>query len=122
MDWACSWIEAWVPALVEDEVQGLLSQVFLFAWYCLAFLNVLFIVLWLRLAFVTDLSLLFQGLHLLQSASLLREEAHWLEAEGLQKVKMAGAGFEAEGLYRLLRGVLSHSPMSTAQPPSKRCF
>ena len=30
-----------VPALAEEEAQGLLSQVFLFAWYCLACLTVL---------------------------------------------------------------------------------
>ena len=110
-----------IPALAEEEVQGLLSQVFLFAGYCLAFLTVPFIVLWLSLAFVTDPFLLFQGLHLLWHASLLREEAQWLEAEGLQKVKMAVAGSEAEHLYGLMRGALLHSSMSSAPPPPKRC-
>ena len=33
---------------------------------------------------------------------------------------MVVAGLEAEGLYGLLRGALSHSPMSLAPPPSKR--
>ena len=108
-------------ALAEDEVQGLFSQVFFFACYCLAFLTVLFIVLWLCLAFVADPFPLFQGLHLLQQASLLREEAQWLLVEGLKKVEMVVAGSEAEGLYGLLWGALSHSPMSSAPLPPKRC-
>ena len=42
IDWACSWMEAeGVPALAEDEAQGLINQVFLFALYCLTFLTVL---------------------------------------------------------------------------------
>ena len=63
-----------------------------------------------------SLSLLFQGLHLLCWASLLHEEVQCLETEGLPKVEMAVAGSEAEGLYKLLRGALSHSPMSFASP------
>ena len=63
----------------------------------------------------------FQGLHLLCQASTLREEAQCLETAGLQKVEMVVAGSKAEGLYRLLRGALSHSPRSMAQPPTKRC-
>ena len=34
---------------------------------------------------------------------------------------MVVAGSEAESLYGLLRGALSQSPMSIAQPPPKRC-
>ena len=61
-------------------------------------------VLWLSLTFVTDLSpfFSFQGLHLLCQASLLHEEAKHLEAVGLQKVELAVAGSEAEGLYGFL--------------------
>ena len=64
---------------------------------------------------------LFQWLDLLRWASILREEAQWLEAEGLQKVQVALAGSEAEGLYRLLRGALSQSSLSSAPPLPKRC-
>ena len=71
---------------------------------------------------MTDPSLVFQGLHLLHWARLLWEEAQHLETEGLQKVQLAVAGSEAEGSYRLLRGALSHYPMSTAQPPTKRHY
>ena len=51
---------------------------------------------------------------------MLREEAQQLESEGLQKVEIAVAGSEAEGLYGLLGGALSHSSMSSAPPPPKR--
>ena len=98
---------------LEDEAQGLLSQVFPFVWYCLIF-DCSLAVLWLSLTFVTDPSLLFQGLHLLLQANLLLEEVQHLEMEGLQKVELAVAGSEAGDLYRLLRGALSHSPMSIA--------
>ena len=60
-------------------------------------------------------------MHLLHWVSQLWEEAQHLETEGLQKVELAVAGSEAEGLYRLLRGALSHSPMSMAQPPPEMC-
>ena len=64
---------------------------------------------------------LFQELDLLKWASVLREEEQQLEVEGLQKVKLAVAGSEAEGLYRLLMGAVSHSSMSSAPPLPKRC-
>ena len=41
VDVALSWMEVGVLALAEKEAQGLLHQVFLFAWYCLAFLTIL---------------------------------------------------------------------------------
>ena len=69
---------------------------------------------------MTDLSLFVQGLYLLCKVSILREEAQHLEIVGLQKVEMAVAGSEAESLNGLLRGALSHSLMSTAQPFIKR--
>ena len=52
--------------------------------------------------------------------AFLYEEAQHLETAGLQKVELAVAGSEAEGLYRLLQGALSHSSASMAQPPVKR--
>ena len=51
---------------------------------------------------------------------MLREEAQWLETEGLEKIELAMAGLEAECLYRLLRGAISHSPISSIPPPPKR--
>ena len=113
-----------MPALAEDEVKGLLSQVFLVALYCLVFYSLTFLTILIyfmaKLTFVTYPSLLFQGLHLFHWASLMQEEAQCMETEGLQKVEMAVAGLEAEGLYGILRVALSHSPMSTTQPPTKR--
>ena len=58
----------------------------------------------------------FQGLDLLKWASLLREEVRQLEMEGLQKIKLAVAGSEAEGLYGLLRGAISHSSCPPSHP------
>ena len=64
----------------------------------------------------------FQGLDLLRRASSLKEEVQQLETEGLLKIELAVEGSEAEGLYRLLRAALSHSPMSSIpHPPAKCC-
>ena len=49
-----------------------------------------------------------------------REKAQHLETAGHQKVEMVVAGSEPEGLYRILRGALSHSSISMVQPPTKR--
>ena len=43
-----------------------------------------------------------------------------VESGRLQKVETAVAGLEAEGLYGLLRGAISHSPVSSTPPQSKR--
>ena len=61
----------------------------------------------------------FQGLDLLKQVSLLWEEAQQLQTEGLQKIESAVAGLEAEGLYRLLRGAVSHSPVFSTPPQPK---
>ena len=57
----------------------------------------------------------------------MKEEAHRLEVaaqkmetKGLEKVEVAVAGLEAEGLYRLLRGVMSHPSVSSAPPPPRK--
>ena len=42
--------------------------------------------------------------------------------EGLGKIEIAVAGSEVEGLCGLLRGAISHYPMSYAQPPSRKCY
>ena len=77
-------------------------------------------VLCLSLTSVTDpIFFLFQGLDMLRRVSALKEEAQQLESKGLCKIETAVAGSEAEGLYRLLRGVTSHSPISS--PPKKHC-
>ena len=64
---------------------------------------------------------------MLEKASSLKEEAHQLEdmvqhleMEGLGKVEAAVAGSEAEGLYGLLRGAISHPSISSAPPPPKK--
>ena len=61
----------------------------------------------------------FQDLDLLKRASWLREEAQQLETKQFGKIIVAVAGSEAEGLYRLLRGAISHSPISSAPSPPK---
>ena len=63
---------------------------------------------------------LFQGLHLLWRASALREEVQRLETEALQKLQLAVAEMEAEGLYRLLRGAILQFSVSSAPPLPKR--
>ena len=69
----------------------------------------------------------FQGLNLLQRASLLWEEAQrleqraqQLETEGWGKMKEAVAGSEAEGLHGFLRAVTLHSDPLPSQPPLKK--
>ena len=72
----------------------------------------------------------FQGLDLLQKASLLWEEVQrleervqQLEIEGWGKMKEAVAWSEVEGLYGLLREVTLHSHPLPSQPPLKTpCF
>ena len=92
----------------------------LFTWYGSVFQPILSLFFFLSLIFVMDtIFFFFQGLDLLKRASVLREEAQQLEMEGLGKIEVAVAGSEAEGLYGLWRGVISHSPMSYAPPPPK---
>ena len=114
VDWAHSWMEVGGAGIGGGGGTGVVESGISL---CLVLLSLSdFTVLWLSLAFVTDPFSLFQGLHLLRQASLLREEAQQLEVEGLQKVELAVAGSEAEGLYGLLRGALSHSSMSSTPP------
>ena len=57
-----------------------------------------------------------------QEAHWLEEEAQHLEMAGLGKLEAAVAGSEAEGLYGLLRGAISHPSISSAPlPPKKAC-
>ena len=58
---------------------------------------------------------------MLKRASAVREEAQWLEAEGLQKIESAVVGSEAEDFYGLLRGAASHTSISSILPPPKKC-
>ena len=55
-----------------------------------------------------------------EEACRLEVEAQCLEMEGLAKMEAAVAGSEAEGFYGLLRGVISHSSLSTSSPPPKK--
>ena len=64
----------------------------------------------------------FQGLDLLNRASLLREKVQHLETEGLEKIKVAVAGSEAEGLYGPLTGAMLHSSMSFGPSQPKRTW
>ena len=50
---------------------------------------------------------------------MLREEVQQLETGGLGKIQLAVAGVEVEGLYGLLWGAMSCSPMSSITPPPK---
>ena len=43
-----------------------------------------------------------------------------MEAEGLQKIKSAVSGSEAEGFYGLLRGAVSYTSSSSILPPPKK--
>ena len=77
--------------------------------------------LYLSLILMLD-SNFFQGLNLLKRASDLRKEAQQLESEGLQKIESAVAGSEAEDFYGLLRGAISHTPISSVPPPPKNAI
>ena len=48
-----------------------------------------------------------------KEAQKLEERARELETEGLRQMREAVAGSEAEGLYRLLKGVTSYPPASS---------
>ena len=76
----------------------------------------------LSLIFVMDPIFPFcQGLDLLKRANMLREEAQQLVTEGLGR-EVAVVGSEVQGLYGLLKGAISHSPMYSAPPPPKKAM
>ena len=58
----------------------------------------------------------FSGFGSTEKGSSLRKDAQQLETEGLRKIEVAVAGLEAEGLYEILRGAISHSPVSSIPP------
>ena len=80
-------------------------------------------VVWVSLVFVKDphFFFFFWRLDLLKWAGSLWEEAQQLEMEGLQKITLAVPGSKVEGLYRLLRGAVAHSPMSSTTPHTPKC-
>ena len=119
VDWAHLWVEVGSAGIGPGGGTGVVESGISLCLVLLSLSDYSFTVSWLSLAFVTDPFSLFQGLHLLRHCSFLREKAQKLEAEGLQKVELAVAGSEAVGLYRLLRGALSHSTMSSAPPHLK---
>ena len=47
-----------------------------------------------------------------EEACQLEKEAQHLDTAGLGKIEAAVAGLEVEGLYRLLRGAISHPSIS----------
>ena len=55
-----------------------------------------------------------------EDAHRLEMAAQEIETKGLEKVEMAVTGLEVEGLYGLLRGVMSHPSISSASPPHKK--
>ena len=106
-----------VPALAQNEAQALLNQVYFFCFVLLDHSDCSLA------AFVAKSDLCDRPLSLFFRAFIYCDRlVCWgVKLADLQKVEMVVAGSEAGGLYRLLRGVLSHSPMSTAQPPTKSC-
>ena len=98
---------------------GLFCEVFPFLSFFLSFGLYFSQSMNLSLILMLD-SIFFQGLNLLKRASTLRKEAQQLESEGLQKIESALAGSEVEGFYRLLRGAISHSSISSIPPPPKK--
>ena len=121
MDVAHSWIEVGSASIGRGGSKRVVASGISHCLVLLSLSNYSFTVLWLSLAFVTGPLFSFsQGLGLLRWVSSLWEEAQQLEIEGLQKIQLAVAGLEAEGLYSLLKGAIPYSPMSSIPPPPKR--
>ena len=57
---------------------------------------------------------------MIEEAHRLEMAAQEIETKGLEKVEAAVAGSEVEGLYGLLRGVMSHPSISIASPSHKK--
>ena len=112
--------------LAEEEAQKLLRSKSPFAYCLYDFVAVLPLFCFTSLSLESSLHdwwipvFFFQGLDLLKRASSLTEKAQQLENEGLEKIEVAVAGSEVEGLYGLLRGAISHFPLSSGPPPPKR--
>ena len=96
-------------------MQGLLCEVFLLYLVLLSLFTYIFYTV-LCLSDRPHFSL-FQGLDLLRRVSSLREEAQWLETEGLQKVKSAVAGLEAEGCRAFKGSHISFPHVFHPTPP-----
>ena len=80
-----------------------------------------FTVLVFKLTLLIDPIFSSSGFKLVEEGQHLRKEAQQLESEGLWKIESAVAGSEAEDFYRLLRGAVSHPPISSIPTPLKRC-
>ena len=114
-----SWMEVGVSSIGRGASMGVVVAGISLYLLWLSLSNHSFTVLWLSLVFVTDPFFSFQGLGLLKWASSLWGEVQWLEMEGLQKIELAVAGLEVEGLYGIRRGAVSLSPMSSTPPLPK---
>ena len=117
-----SWIEVGgLPVLDEVEVQKLLWEV-----YSLSLLDIhmgfqpFFLSLCLLYILHLCLCVSFLGARQIKEARQLEEEAQHIETALLGKIEVAVAGSEVEGLYRLLRGAISHPSISSAPPPSNK--
>ena len=55
-----------------------------------------------------------------KEAQKLEERAHELETKGWRQMREVMAGSEAEGLYGLLKGVMSYPHPALSQPPIKK--
>ena len=63
----------------------------------------------------------FPGAAFTEASQFVKGGGTAVGGRGIAKSRASCGRIRAEGLYRLLRGALSHSSMSSAQPPPKRC-
>ena len=96
--WVWPWVEVEGASIGRGGGTGVVKSGMSLCWVLLSLSDCSFTVLWLSLAFLTHLFSLFQSLELLRWASILWEEAQQLKAEGLEKVQLAVAGSEADGV------------------------
>ena len=109
--------------MAEEEAQGLLHEVFLFYLVLLSLFTYFFsMVLYLSLTFVIDLMslLLFSGSQFVNEGKPFEGGGSVTRNRGATKIESAVEGSEVQGLYKLLRGAVSNSPMSSYPTPPKK--
>ena len=113
-----SWMEVGgLPVLPEEEAQVLCEEhPFYLVWFSLSTHSITV------LSFFSE-PVSCDGSHFFFSQFGSTEDSECAEGGstasrdgGLGRIEVAVAGSEAEGLYRLLRGTISHPPMSYASP------
>ena len=115
-----SWMEVGdLSALTEKEVQGLLREVYPFylVWFSLSSYSISVLFVFLSLIFV--MYPFFSGFGSITKSKCTEGGGTVSRDWGVGQHEAAVAGLEAEGLYGLLRGAISHSHMSSAPPPPK---